>query len=295
MEMVDAACEGKLAALYIMGENPLLVFPQKERVKEALDKLDFLVVQDIFLTETAQMADVVLPAASFAEKSGTFTSTERRVQKINPAIKPIGQSKPDAEILQAVAEAMGASLNYYSPARVMEEISQVVPIYANISYQRLGDKGLQWPVEADGEDTGFLMDLAKPFAFHALDYTPPKKDTKFPYLLLSGGLLFHHGSGTMTSKTRGLPYLCPQAELEINPADAQRLKVQDGDKVVIDNCCGSLTAKVKLSERYPAGIVFLPRHFSSTPVNLIVGQTRNKLTQTPASKITRVKIKRLDT
>ncbi len=291
MEMIEAACEDKLSAMYVMGENPVLAFPQRERVKTALEKLDFLVVQDIFLTETAQLADVVLPAASFAEKSGTFTSTDRRVQKINPAIAPLAESKPDSEILQLVAESMGSSLGYSSPAEVMREISEVVPIYEGIRYQGLGVKGLQWPLNAEGKGTEYITDFSEPLIFHAVDYVKAGKKAEFPFTLLSGGLLFPHMSGTMTAKSKGLPVMDSEGELLINPLDAEALKVKDGDRVVLESDKASLTVKTKCSDRYMRGIVFLPTHFSATPVNLLMGGEIDEKSCTPASKITRVRIK----
>lgn len=290
VEMIEAACEGKLSAMYIMGENPILAFPKRERVEEALKNLDFLVVQDIFLTETAQLADVVLPAASFAEKQGTFTSTERRVQKITPAVKAPGESKPDWQIIQKVANAMGCSFNYASPAKIMEEISQLVPNYAGVRYQGIGRKGLQWPLNAEGKGTSFIKDFPAKLKFTPVDYKQKEKQDNLPYVLLSGSTIFHHLSGTMTGRTRGLAALSPDVTLEMNPVDADKLDVKEGDEVALDNECGEITAKVKISEHYPVGIVFLPKHSSSVPVNLITGYKLGKDVQTPANKVTLVKI-----
>ncbi|MBI5787468.1 MAG: formate dehydrogenase subunit alpha [Candidatus Schekmanbacteria bacterium] len=294
MGMIDAAIAGKITAMYIIGENTLTSFPQKNNVKKALESLDFLVVQDIFLTETAQLADVVLPAAAFAEKTGTYTNTERRIQKINQAVLPIGESKSDRLILQMVAKACGYEFKYNSAADVMKEISELSPIYSGIRYQSLGSKGLQWPLSAEGKSAEYLAEFKKPLSFHPVQYVPLDEDKAFPFVLISGGLLFHHLSGTMSNKTRGLQLLCPEPRLEMNPVDAERLRIQENAKVLVENCADSLAIQVKINNRYPSGVVFLPKHFSSAPVNLFTGCRMNQETQTQVSKLTRVNIRLLD-
>jgi predicted molibdopterin-dependent oxidoreductase YjgC len=229
-EMIDAAEKGEIKALYVMGENPAVSDPDARHVVRALKKLDFLVVQDIFLTETARLAHAVLPAASFAEKTGTFTNTERRVQFSRQAIKPIDGTLPDWKIICEISSRAGYPMNYKDPINILDEINRVTPSYAGITYTRLKDSwGLSWPCpDEDHPGTPFLHKdrFARGLGlFDAKEYIPPAEpaDEEYPFTLITGriGPQFH--TGTMTRKTPVLEREAPHAVLEMNPKDARRL------------------------------------------------------------------------
>lgn len=296
-QMLTAAQKGKLSAMYIMGENLIHSYPDYNQVSSALEALDFLVVQDIFLTDTAKRADVVLPAASFAEKAGTFTSLERRVQRVRPAIPPPGEAKPDWEIIAEVSQATGFAMDYTSPAEVMAEISQLLPAYRRVNYKRLEGDGLFWPCR-DEDNSGqryFTMGdfTASKGRFSVTEYQPPEQKAKYPFILLTGGILFHHGTGTMSRRTKGLSYLYPDGYVELNPEDAERLKIKEGELVEVVSAAGKVRGKAKVDDRYRPGIVFMPNHFTDVPVNKVIGVKLEEASQMPASKYTPVNIRKI--
>ena len=227
--ILDGLQEGSVKALYVMGENPVLSDPDSGHVVKALKKAELLVVQDIFLTETAEMADVVLPGTSFAEKDGTFTNTERRVMRVRQAIEPVGESRPDWQIIQDISNRFGFSMEYESPAAVMEEIASLTPSYGGISFERLEGEGLQWPCPTpDHPGTKFLH--AGKFArgrglFHAIEYRAPAElvDDEFPIWLTTGRVHAHYHTGTMTRKCPSLNVEISEAYLEVHPTDAERI------------------------------------------------------------------------
>ena len=239
-ELFDAAYRGELKALYIIGENPLLSEPDISHAREALERLEFLVVQDIFLTETAQLADVVLAGVSFAEKDGTFTNTERRVQRLRQAIVPVGNSKPDWWITNQLGQRMGAKgFDFEHPAEIMEEIASLTPSYGGINYKRLESGGLQWPCPTkDHPGTPILH--TKQFTrgkgkFIPVEYKPPMElpDQKYPLVLTTGRSLYQYHTGTMTRKVEGLNILKGEGEVELNPADASKLGIKNGEMVKV--------------------------------------------------------------
>ena len=245
-EMMQRAAAGEMKGMYIMGENPILSDADANHIKEALQKLDFLVVQDIFLTETAKLADVVLPAASFAEKDGTFTNTERRVQLVRKAIEPVGEALADWQIICQLATALGYPMHYASPESIMEEIAALTPSYGGISYLRLEQQGLQWPCPtADHPGTPVLHKdrfLRGKGKFHAVDYLPSAElpDAEFPLVLSTGRRLYHYHTGTMTQRTGTLEKHYPEEYLEINPEDAQRFDIADGQRVQVTSRRGTV-------------------------------------------------------
>ncbi len=296
-QMLAAANKGKLSAMYIMGENLIHSYPDYNQVAAALESLDFLVVQDIFLTDTAKLAEVVFPAAGFAEKAGTFTSLERRVQRVRPAIPPPGEAKPDWEIITEVSQATGFDMDYTSPAEVMTEVSRLLPAYRGVNYKRLEGDGLFWPSQGEN-DTGkryFTMDgfAAGKGRFSVTSYNAPDQKAKYPFTLIVGGILFHHGTGTMSRRTKGLSYLYPEGFVEINPEDAERLKIKDGEWVEVVSATGKVRGKAKVDDRYQPGIVFMPNHFADLPVNKVIGVKLEKASQMPASKNTPVNIRKV--
>ena len=232
-EMMPKAHAGELKAFYIVGENPMVSDPDVNHVEKSLKKINFLVVQDIFMTETARLADVVLPAASFAEKDGTFTNTERRVQRVRKAVQPPGKSRADWEIICDIASRMGYPMSYADAGAIFDEIAAVTPSAAGIDYSRIDREGLQWPCPTK-EHPGTRYMHKDRFArgkglFHAIEWTPPAEqpDTEYPFILTTGRVLYHYHTGTMTQRSKGLVERYPECLVEVNSEDAQRLKISD--------------------------------------------------------------------
>jgi formate dehydrogenase alpha subunit len=301
VEMEEEAVHGKMKALYIMGENPMGSSPDVTEVEHGLRNLEFLVVQDMFLSETAALADVVFPACSFAEKDGTFTNTERRIQLLQAAVPPVGESKPDWKIVCEVAAAMGMPFPYESAAQVMEEIASLVPSYGGIRHERLKNGGLQWPcLDTDHPGTRFLYAESFPTKnglgkFWAVEYDAAGEnaDDQFPLVLSTGRLLEHYHTGTMTRRNIGLDAMKPEGEVEVNPLDAQRFKVAHGEKVRLVSHHGAIEVKVKVTERSPEGTVFYPFHFAEANANRLTGSSLDKMSKTPAYKRSAARLEKL--
>jgi len=299
-EMITAAYENRIKAMYIMGENPVLSEPNILKVKKGLKNLEFLVVQDLFLTETAAWADVILPAVSFAEKEGTFTNTERRVQLLHKAIVPPGEAKPDWQIIGELSTHLGYPMNYLSPEAIMEEIASLAPSYAGITYPRLDKEGLQWPCPSR-EHPGtkilhrekFTRGLGK---FHPLHYQPPPElpDDSYPYLLTTGRILYHYHTGTMTRRVDGLAVLIPEGKAEINPGDAVRLQCKDNDLIEVSSRRGKMIARVKITERTPPGVVFMNFHFRESATNILTLDALDPQAKIPELKVCAVNLRKLE-
>ncbi len=273
MEMFAAAKEGKLRGLYIMGENPLSAFPDRESVIDGLSSLDFLVVQDMFLTQTALFADVVLPTSGGPEKNGTFTNTDRRVQRVRKAIKSPGDTRDDWRILTDLSAAMGYPAEYADVMEITEEIASVVPFYAGITPERLEGNGLHWPCpREDHPGTDFLHENRFPSGLgrtRAIDGRLQKKSSaNYPFLLVPGLLLYH--SGTTTTRAKGLNEVAPIALAEINPEDARKLDVKSGDWVKLTSLRGMVDIKVLVTDKTMEGTIFAPTHYHGTPVNALL-------------------------
>ncbi len=299
-EMFDAALAGTVKAIYLMGENPVISDPDAKHIVEALEKVDFLVVQDIFMTETAKYADVVLPGASFAEKDGTFVNTERRVQRVRKAMEPVGESKADWQIFCELAQKMGArGFDYSDPSEIMEEIADLTPSYGGITYERLDEVGgLQWPCPTDDHpgtvylhDGMFARGLGK---FAALQYRPPAEqpDKEYPLVLTTGRNMYHFHTGTMTRKTRGLNEMKSEEEVEINPKDAKKLGIADGDGVQVSSRRGSITAKAKVTDNSPEGVIFMTFHFAESMTNLLTNPALDPISKIPELKVCAVKVEK---
>ncbi len=295
-EIIDGILEGEIHAVYIMGENPMLSDPDINHVREALEAVDFLVVQDLFINETGEMADVILSSASFAEKWGTFTNTERRVQLIRPALDTPGQALPDWKIITDLANFMGADWSYEHPSEIMDEIAPVTPIYGGISYDRLEEGGLQWPcVDADHPGTQYLhkgefargRGLFTPVSFKEAQELP---DDVYPFILSTGRNLFHWHGGTMSHRSPGLEGLSPVAEVEINPEDARELNVENGDSVKVSSRRGELIAEARLTPRSPVGTVFMTFHYPEAAANLLTGVHLDPQAKIPEYKVSAVRI-----
>jgi len=297
-EMMEVAGKG-VRGMYIMGENPVLSDPDGDHVVHALESLDFLVVQDIFLTETAALADVVLPAASFAEKDGTFTNSERRVQRVRKAIEPVGEARADWEIIAAVSTAMGYPMQYCSAGEIFDEIASVTPSYAGISYARLEEEGgIQWPCPApDHPGTPYLhkdkfvRGLGK---FSPVEYIPPAEepDSEYPMVLSTGRRHFHYHTGTMTQRTGALEEYYGEEFLEVNEKDAARLGISDGDKVKVTSRRGSVEVAARIGDVVPEGMVFTSFHFPAVAINKLTNPQRDPIAKIPELKVCAVKLER---
>ncbi len=292
-ETINKAYAGEIKALVVIGENPMMSDPDLHHVKEALEKLEFLVVQDIFLTDTARYADVVLPGACFAEKEGTFTNTERRVQRVRKAVEPPGQAKVDWQIICELAGKMGYPMNYSSAEEIFEEIRSLTPSYAGMTYARLEGKGLQWPCPSeDHPGTPFLHKDGKftrgKGAFSAIEYKEPAEvtDEEYPLILTTGRNLFHYHTGTMTRRSSALHQHVPEAEVEINPALAARLGIENGEKVRLSTRRGSVEVKAKITDILEANVVFMTFHFAEAAVNWLT----NADSLDPVAKIPEYKV-----
>jgi formate dehydrogenase alpha subunit len=299
-EMIQQALEGDLKAMYIIGENPKLSDADRNHLNRALAKLDLLVVQGLFLSETAQVADVVLAAASVAEKDGTFTNSERRVQRINKAIEPIGDTLPDWQIIARLSAAMGYPMDYESPEQIFDELRALTPkSYSGMTYERLGIDGLQWPCPApDHPGTPYLH--KESFArgkgkFHAVDYRDPAElpDESYPYYLTTGRSFAHFHTGTMTRVSRHLDREQPGAYVEINPSDAARLGIQEGDPVLVASRRGTIEAPARFSPSLQPGTVFTPIHFGESAANLLTNPACDPVAKIPEFKVCAVRIEKV--
>jgi formate dehydrogenase major subunit len=296
-QMFDAAVDGSLKAMYIFGEDVAQTDPDTHHVIKALESLEFLVCQDIFETETTKYADVILPASSFLEKSGTFTNAERRIQLVAPAITPPGGAKTDFEILTAMSKALGHDMGFETPEDVMAEIAALTPDFAGVTYERIGRTGLQWPVAADGTDAPILYRewFDRPGGraqFAALPYLPPgsEADDEFPIVLVTGRRLEHYNAGTMTRRTGNLD-LFPADFLEIHPQDAERLWVGDGDLVSVRSPHGRIEIYAKVTDKIEPGHVFTAFHFPEVRTNLLIGQSADVNTSCPEYKVVAVDVR----
>lgn len=297
-EIMDAAHHGDVKGLFILGENPMLSDPDVNHVQHSLENLEFLVVQDIFLTETARFADVVLPGASFAEKDGTFSNTERRVQRVRKAIEPLA-GMADWEVIAELMTQMGYPQSFESAEDIFDEMTKVTPQYAGMTYARLEEKGLQWPCPStDHPGTTYLhvgkfsRGLGK---FTGVDFAPPNElpDEEYPFVLSTGRRLTHYHTGTMTRRTKGLDAILPADSLEINPFDAHRLGIEDGDLIKLSSRRGTIEIKANLTERVRTGMVFTSFHFFETAINKLTNSARDPVCKIPELKVCAVKLEKL--
>ena len=298
-EMMDAALRGDVKAIYVVGENPMLSDPNLNHVEEALRAVDFLVVQDIFLNETGVMADVVLPAVSFAEKSGTFTNTERRVHLVRPALQPFGEARADWEIVTALANRLGATWAYDSAGDICDEMAALTPIYGGISHRRLEEGGLQWPCPTpDHPGTPYLHEgtfSRGKGLFKPVDYIAPAEETseEYPYILSTGRILYHWHGGTMSRRSPGLDAIAPSAEVEIHPRDAAELQIGQEELVRVASRRGEVVANARITRRSPPGTVFMTFHYAEAAANLLTIDAVDPTAKIPEYKVCAVKVERL--
>jgi len=298
-EMFDTAGKKQIKAVYLIGENPVLSDPDANHVRESIKALDFFVVQDMFLTETAQLADVVLPSVSFAERDGTFTNTERRVQRVRKAIEPVGDSRPDWEITCQIARKMGAKgFDFENPSQIMDEIASLTPSYGGINYRRLEAGGLQWPCPTQ-DHPGTPLLHSQQFSrgkghFVPLEYKPPMElpDSEYPLILTSERSLYQFHTGTMTRKVKGLNVILGEELVEINPSDASALGIADDDMVKVTSRRGELVAKARVTEVSPAGVVTMDFHFAESPINVLTNPALDPVSKIPEFKVCAVRVER---
>nr|BAL58703.1 formate dehydrogenase, alpha subunit [Candidatus Acetothermum autotrophicum] len=272
--MWDRALQGKLKGLYCIGEDVALSEGNAKKVERALRSLELLIVQDIFMTKTAELAHVVLPAASFAEKDGTFVNSERRVQRVRKAIEPMGQSKPDWVILCELSQRLGYTMSYRSPEEIFEEIRTLVPIYAGMTYKRLEEhNGLQWPCPSEDHPGTPTLHVGR-FArgrgrLSAVEYRPPAEepDKDYPFILTTGRSFMQYNAGTMSRRTKA-GRAEPENYVQISKADADRLGIAEGDRVTVSTRRGALVVKAKIAEIAP-GVIWMPMHYCESPTNLL--------------------------
>ena len=298
--MFDAALAGELKALYVFGEDIAQTDPDTDRVTRAMGACELLISQEIFLSRTAERADVVLPGASFLEKDGTFVNFDRRFQRVRPALQPPGEARTDFEVIHAVAGSIGADLGCPTPAAAMDELASLAPLYAGISHARLDRDGpLHWPCRS-AEDPGEAVLYLDGFAtadgrarLHAKPYLPPgeEPDAEYPFALVTGRRLEHYNAGTMTRRTGNLELL-PEERLEIHPADAERLEVADGDGVEVASRRGAITLPAELTDRVAPGELFMGFHFPDALANLLTSEATDEVTSCPEYKLTAVRVRR---
>ena len=298
VEMLNSALEGGVKAMYIMGENPMVSDPDVNHVEKSLKALHFLVVQDIFLTETATLADVVLPGVSFAEKDGTFTSTERRIQRVRKAIEPLGDSKPDWKIITELSSRLGYRIGYNSPAEIMDEIAKLTPIYGGVSYLRLENFGLQWPCPSpDHPGTSYLhkgsftRGLGK---FSPVGYKPPAElpSHDYPFVLTTGRVGFHYHTGTMTRKDWALDREYPTGYVEVNSQDAKQLGIRNGQTAKVISRRGEISLSLKSVDTIAKGVVFIPFHFAEAAANKLTAANLDPVAKIPEYKVCAVRLEK---
>ena len=309
-EMLKKAEEGQVRCLYVIGENPMVSDPDLNHVRYSLQKTDFIVVQDLFFTETGQYADVVLPAASFAEKEGTFTNTERRIQRVRKAVPSPGEARPDAWIVTELARRMlelgaaapdedapHAGWDYSEAAEVMDEINQLTPIYAGVTYLRLEEgTQLQWPVSGEDHPGTPILHVGK-FSrglgrFAAVDHVPPDElpDDEYPLMLTTGRVIYHWHGGEMTHRARNLEAMYPEALIEINPQDALKANIDDGTLMKVASRRGEIIAKAQVTDRVEPGLIFSTFHFAESAANFLTNPALDPQAKIPEYKVCAVRV-----
>jgi formate dehydrogenase major subunit len=297
-EMIGGIDAGKVRALYVMGENPMLSDPDINHVRKALEACDFLVVQDIFMTETATLADVVLPAASFAEKDGLYTNTERRAQRLNKALDAPGEAKEDWVILQEIANAMGSDWNYQSACEIQEEIRQLTPSYGGISWERVADKGLQWPCPTlEHPGTPYLhkgkfargKGLMKGIPFKEPAELP---DDEYPMVLTTGRVLQQFHTGTMSRKSQGLNNLAGPSVM-ISVDDAEELGIKNKEMIRVSSRRGEIKIAAFVTKRIGKGTIYIPFHYREAAANLLTNPVVDPVAKIPEYKACAAKVSKL--
>jgi formate dehydrogenase alpha subunit len=307
-EMMEAAYHGDLKGLFVLGENPMVSDPDINHVKTALERCEFLVVQDIFLTETAQLADVVLPGTTYVEKDGTFTGTDRRIQRIRKAIEPLGDSRPDWAIIADLAQRMNGQVHdapyggwaYETPSDVMDELAALTPIYGGANYQRLEEEGfLQWPVPTtDHPGTPYLHKgkFSRGLGhFSSVEFKEPAEapDEEYPLTLTTGRIMFHYHTGSMTRRSEKLDQEVPEGYVEVSPEDADRLGLGKSEPVRVISRRGEIQTRAWITRRVPPGTVFIPFHFAEAAANVLTNPALDPIAKIPEYKVAAVRIEKV--
>jgi formate dehydrogenase major subunit len=300
VESLNGAIAGTVKALYVLGENPVMSDPNQHHVIEALEKLDFIVVQDIVLTETAQYADVVLPGLAFIEKEGTVSNTERRVQMMHRVVAPAGDSRDDWWIIMEIARRMGVTWNYTSARDIFNEVRAVTPSYAGITYERLEKELIQWPCPTEGHPGTQLLHREK-FTrglglLSAIEFTPPAEDVdpEYPVILTTGRILEHFHTGTMSRNSIILTKIVNEAFVELNPIDASNYNIADGEVISVSTRRGSLRIRAKVSSMPKPNVVFIPFHFVEAAANKLTIDALDPTCKIPEFKVCACKIEKVN-
>ncbi len=297
-DMVPAMLEGKIKALYIMGENPALSDPDAAHVREALSKLDLLVVQDLFMSRTAELAHIVLPAAASSEKDGTFTNTERRCSRIRKAVEPPGEALADWQIIIRMAWALGCEWNYSGPEEVFSEMARLTPSYAGMSYARLGTPGLQWPCPDENHPgTPVLHRESFPRGkalFSPIRHQRPSEepDADYPLVLSTGRMYAHFHTATMTGNSPHLLSEAGEGFAEMNPDDAAALGIRSGDRIRLVSRRGGVNARARVLSSVSRGMVFMPFHFADSPANALTNTAFDPTAKIPELKYCAVRVEK---
>lgn len=298
-EMLERLAEGRgIRGLYILGEDPAQTDPDTNRVRSSLEALEFLVVQEIFPTETTKYADVILPAASFAECDGTFTNGERRIQRVNRAIPPLG-GLANWETICLIAQKMGYPMSYADPSEIMDEISSLAPIFAGVSFSRLGGLGLQWPcpsIDHPGTETMHLGCFSRGLGkFNPVEHRPPAEETDpdYPLILTTGRRREHYNCGSMTRRSKGIMWVWPEETIEISPADAEDLGIEDGETVLVRSRRGEVRVKARVTEKSSRGVAFLSFHYANVLTNLLTNAALDPVAKTPEYKACAIRVEKV--
>jgi predicted molibdopterin-dependent oxidoreductase YjgC len=288
-----------MKAFYIMGQDPMMSEPNIDHIRSGLEKAELVVVQDIFMTETAKLADVVLPGTTFAEKDGTFTNSERRVQRVRKAIEPVGNSRPDWKIICELSNRMGCPMNFRSPKEIWDEVAPLAPNFAGINYERIENVGIQWPCP-DTKHPGtkylhegkFTRGLGK---FHALPHREPAEspDEEYPYVLSTGRTLYHYNAATMTRRSAGIVQKSDEAFVEINSRDADRLGINNGEIVKITTKRGRLDVRADVSRKVKEGVIWMPFHFAEAAANKLTVGAYDNITMTAEYKVCSARLEKI--
>ena len=299
-EVFPAAIEGRIKGLYIFGEDPVVTDPDTHHIIKALESLDFLVVQELFMTKTAQYADVVLPGMSYTEKEGTFTNTERRVQRIRKAVSLEGNMRLDTDIIIDLMNAMGYPQEHLTAAQIMDEIAEVTPSFAGISHARL-DAGetLQWPCTGKDHPGTPIMHVGKPARgralLYAVDYKPSRElpDEEYPYILTTGRILYHYNAAAMTARVPGLMDIAGEGFIEVNYRDADTLGIKNNERIKVISRRGEITATARVGRKVSAGETWMPFHFPDSPVNVITNAALDEFARIPEYKVCAVRLEKI--
>jgi formate dehydrogenase major subunit/formate dehydrogenase alpha subunit len=299
VEMLDECVRGNFKGIYILGEDPAQTDPDLGHVRKALEAVKFLVVQDIFHTETTKFADVILPGASFAEKDGTFTNGERRVQRVRKAIEPVA-GMAEWEVLSKVSTLMGYEQSYNSPSEIMDEIATLVPQYGGICYERIEKKGIQWPCphkDHPGTTTLYTDLFSRPNGlaqFMVLDHVGPGEvvNDEYPLCLITGRVREHYNNGSMTRRCKGIKQLVPEELVEVSPEDAESIGIKDRDWVMVHSRRGAVKVRAKVTRRSQKGNVFMTFHFQDALTNILTSEHRDPISGTPEYKACAVRVEK---